>query len=112
MKVCVCVCVRSECLKSNFTKFSTFKLKMFFLGLPCKLTGSWVTNKAGVRLDMKVLNKSIIVTLANLIPQPLHEGLLNTTWNVTGHAPFRHGAPFSLLAYDNHTKTLAIFVGK
>nr|XP_050854725.1 uncharacterized protein LOC127065849 isoform X1 [Vespula vulgaris] len=80
-------------------------------GLPCKLTGSWVTNKAGVRLDMKVLNKSIIVTLANLIPQPLHEGLLNTTWNVTGHAPFRHGAPFSLLAYDNHTKTLAIFVG-
>ncbi|KAF7397627.1 hypothetical protein HZH68_008849 [Vespula germanica] len=79
-------------------------------GLPCKLTGSWVTNKAGVRLDMKVLNKSIIVTLANLIPQPLHEGLLNTTWNVTGHAPFRHGAPFSLLAYDNHTKTLAIFL--
>ncbi|KAL2728986.1 MATH and LRR domain-containing protein PFE0570w [Vespula squamosa] len=78
-------------------------------GLPCKLTGSWVANKAGVRLDMQVLNKSIIVTLANLIPQPLHGGLLNTTWNVTGHAPFRHGAPFSLLAYDNHTKTLAIF---
>ncbi|XP_035731125.1 uncharacterized protein DDB_G0283697-like [Vespa mandarinia] len=80
-------------------------------GLPCKLTGSWVTNKAGVRLDMKVLNKSIIVTLANLISQPIHEGLLNTTWNVTGHAPFRRGGPFSLLAYDNRTKTLAIFVG-
>ncbi|KAI4489734.1 hypothetical protein M0804_003916 [Polistes exclamans] len=81
-------------------------------GLPCKLTGSWVTNKAGVRLDMKVFNQSIIVTLANLIPQPIHVGLLNTTWNVTGHAPFRRGGPFSLLAYDNRTKTLAIFVGK
>ncbi|XP_015180287.1 PREDICTED: MATH and LRR domain-containing protein PFE0570w [Polistes dominula] len=80
-------------------------------GLPCKLTGSWVTNKAGVRLDMKVFNQSIIVTLANLIPQPIHVGLLNTTWNVTGYAPFRLGGPFSLLAYDNHTKTLAIFVG-
>ncbi|KAK2576385.1 hypothetical protein KPH14_005732 [Odynerus spinipes] len=80
-------------------------------GLTCKLTGSWVTSKAGVRIDMQVMNHSIIVTLANLIPQPMHLGLLNTTWNVTGHAPFKRGGPFSLFAYENRTKTIAVFVG-
>lgn len=80
-------------------------------GFPCKLTGSWVTSKAGVRIDIKVMNHSIIVTLANLIPQPMHVGLINTTWNITGHAPFKRGGPFSLFAYDNRTKTLAAFVG-
>ncbi|XP_024939512.1 uncharacterized protein LOC107266474 isoform X2 [Cephus cinctus] len=80
-------------------------------GLPCKLTGSWVTIQAGVRIDMRVTNHTISVSLGILTPQPSYEGLLNTTWNVTGHAPFKRGGPFVLIATDNHTKTLAVFIG-
>ncbi|XP_048510163.1 uncharacterized protein LOC125500655 [Athalia rosae] len=80
-------------------------------GLPCKLTGSWVTTKAGVRIDMKVTNHSINVSLDYLTPPITTEGLLNVTWNATGFAPFKRGGPFTLIATNNHTKTLAVFVG-
>ncbi|XP_046753137.1 uncharacterized protein LOC124416253 [Diprion similis] len=80
-------------------------------GLPCRLTGSWVTTRAGVRIDMEVTNHSVRASLDHLTPPPISEGLLNVTWNVTGFAPFQRGGPFTLLATDNHTKTLAVFVG-
>ncbi|XP_046492974.1 uncharacterized protein [Neodiprion pinetum] len=80
-------------------------------GLPCRLTGSWVTTRAGVRIDMEVTNHSVKASLDHLTPPSVSEGLLNVTWNVTGFAPFKLGGPFTLLATDNHTKTLAVFVG-
>ncbi|XP_011689393.1 PREDICTED: uncharacterized protein LOC105450953 isoform X2 [Wasmannia auropunctata] len=78
-------------------------------GLPCKISGSWVTTQGGVRIDMKVTNRTINVTLAKLLPPPAHQGLLDSTWNLTGYAPFVTGGPFSLLAIDNRTKSLAVF---
>ncbi|XP_077270029.1 uncharacterized protein LOC143901526 [Temnothorax americanus] len=80
-------------------------------GLPCKISGSWVTTQGGVRIDMKVINRTINVTLAKLSPPPAHQGLLDPVWNLTGYAPFAVGGPFSLLAIDNHTKSLAVFAG-
>ncbi|KYM78656.1 hypothetical protein ALC53_10872 [Atta colombica] len=80
-------------------------------GLPCKISGSWITIQGGVRIDMKVTNRIINVTLAKLLPPPAHQSLLNPAWNLTGYAPFRKGGPFSLLAIDNRTKSLAVFAG-
>ncbi|XP_032686684.1 uncharacterized protein LOC116851426 [Odontomachus brunneus] len=80
-------------------------------GLPCKISGSWVTTQGGVRIDMKVTNRTINATLAKLSPPPTHQGLLDPTWNLTGYAPFAPGAPFSLVAIDNRTKSLAVFAG-
>lgn len=80
-------------------------------GLPCRLSGSWSTAQAGVKLDMKVVNRTITVTLSELTGQPLHESLLNATWNISGHVPFKRGAPFSLTATDNSTNSIAVFVG-
>ncbi|XP_011878259.1 PREDICTED: uncharacterized protein LOC105567755 [Vollenhovia emeryi] len=80
-------------------------------GLPCKISGSWVTTQGGVRIDMKVNNRTINVTLAKLSPPPAHQGLLDSAWNLTGYAPFAVGGPFSLLAVDNRTKSLAVFAG-
>ncbi|KYN22573.1 hypothetical protein ALC57_05029 [Trachymyrmex cornetzi] len=80
-------------------------------GLPCKISGSWITIQGGVRIDMKVTNRTINVTLAKLSPPPAHQGLLNPAWNLTGYAPFTKGGPFSLLAIDNRTKSLAVFAG-
>lgn len=82
-----------------------------YSGLPCKISGSWVTTQGGVRIDMKVDNRTINVTLAKLSPPPAHQGLLDLTWNLTGYAPFMAGGPFSLLAIDNRTKSLAVFAG-
>ncbi|XP_026674370.1 uncharacterized protein LOC108630935 [Ceratina calcarata] len=80
-------------------------------GLPCRLSGSWSTAQAGVKMDMKVVNRTITVTLSELTGQPLHESLLNATWNISGHVPFKRGAPFSLTAIDNSTSSIAVFVG-
>ncbi|KYN01945.1 PREDICTED: uncharacterized protein LOC108774649 [Cyphomyrmex costatus] len=80
-------------------------------GLPCKISGSWITIQGGVRIDIKVTNHTINVTLAKLSPPPAHQGLLDPAWNLTGHAPFTKGEPFSLLAIDNRTKSLAVFTG-
>ncbi|KAL0112254.1 hypothetical protein PUN28_011954 [Cardiocondyla obscurior] len=80
-------------------------------GLPCKMSGSWETIQGGVQIDMKVANRTINVTLAKLSPSPVHQGLLDPSWNLTGYAPFAVGGPFSLLATDNRTKSLAVFTG-
>ncbi|XP_018345475.1 PREDICTED: putative leucine-rich repeat-containing protein DDB_G0290503 isoform X1 [Trachymyrmex septentrionalis] len=80
-------------------------------GLPCKISGSWITIQGGMRIDMKVTNRTINVTLVKLSPPLAHQGLLNPAWNLTGHAPFTKGGPFSLLAIDNRTKSLAVFIG-
>ncbi|XP_011062443.1 PREDICTED: uncharacterized protein LOC105150809 [Acromyrmex echinatior] len=80
-------------------------------GLPCNISGSWITIQGGVRIDMKITNRTINVTLAKLSPPPAHRGLLNPAWNLTGYAPFTKGEPFSLLAIDNCTKSLAVFAG-
>ncbi|XP_020293651.1 uncharacterized protein LOC109859633 isoform X2 [Pseudomyrmex gracilis] len=79
-------------------------------GLPCKVSGSWVTTQGGVRIDMKVTNHTINVTLARLSPPP-SRGLLDPAWNLSGYAPFAPGEPFSLIAIDNRTKSLAAFAG-
>ncbi|XP_018345476.1 PREDICTED: putative leucine-rich repeat-containing protein DDB_G0290503 isoform X2 [Trachymyrmex septentrionalis] len=79
-------------------------------GLPCKISGSWITIQGGMRIDMKVTNRTINVTLVKLSPPLAHQGLLNPAWNLTGHAPFTKGGPFSLLAIDNRTKSLAVFI--
>ncbi|XP_076226157.1 uncharacterized protein LOC116426474 isoform X2 [Nomia melanderi] len=76
-----------------------------------KKEGSWSTAQAGVKLDMKVVNHSIIVTLSALATPRYHETLLNGTWNVSGHAPFNRGSPFTLIATDNTTNSMAVFVG-
>lgn len=94
-------------LKQNIAK----QLSSSGTGLPCKISGSWVTTQGGVRLDMKVTNRTINVTLAKLSPPPPHQGLLDSFWNLTGYAPFAVGGPFSLLAIDNRTKSLAMFAG-
>lgn len=75
------------------------------------MSGSWSTAQAGVKLDMKVVNHSIIVTLSALATPRYHETLLNGTWNVSGHAPFNRGSPFTLIATDNTTNSMAVFVG-
>ncbi|XP_076284106.1 uncharacterized protein LOC143210799 [Lasioglossum baleicum] len=80
-------------------------------GLPCRLSGSWSTAQAGVKLDMKVVNRSIIVTLSNISSPLFHESLRNGTWNVSGYAPFKLGSPFTLTATDNTTNSIAVFVG-
>ncbi|KOC64846.1 hypothetical protein WH47_00349 [Habropoda laboriosa] len=80
-------------------------------GLPCRLSGSWSTAQAGVKLDMRVVNRSIIVTLSDLATPRYHESLLNGTWNVSGHAPFKRGSPFTLIATDNTSNSLAVFAG-
>ncbi|XP_072755295.1 uncharacterized protein [Anoplolepis gracilipes] len=80
-------------------------------GLPCKISGSWVTTQGGVRIDMKVANCTINVTLAKLSPMPAYQSLLDLTWNLTGYAPFVVGGPFSLFAINNRTKSLAVFAG-
>ncbi|XP_076762437.1 uncharacterized protein LOC143430244 isoform X2 [Xylocopa sonorina] len=80
-------------------------------GLPCRLSGSWSTAQAGVKLDMRVVNRTIIVTVSELTTQRLHESLLNATWNVSGHVPFKRGSPFTLTATDNNTNSVAVFVG-
>ncbi|XP_076234974.1 uncharacterized protein LOC143179561 [Calliopsis andreniformis] len=80
-------------------------------GLPCRLSGSWSTAQAGMKLDMKVVNHSIIVTLSDFTSPRFHESLLNGTWNISGHAPFKRGSPFTLIATDNTTNSLAVFVG-
>ncbi|KAG7203304.1 hypothetical protein KM043_010394 [Ampulex compressa] len=80
-------------------------------GLPCRLSGSWKTSQAGVRIDMKIVNRSISAILEDLLPRPEHRVLLDTSWNVTGHAPFKRGGPFSLFATNNHTNSVAAFVG-
>ncbi|KZC06586.1 hypothetical protein WN55_10497 [Dufourea novaeangliae] len=80
-------------------------------GLPCRLSGSWSTAQAGVKLDMKVVNRIITVTLSDLTAPRFHESLLNGTWNVSGHAPFKRGSPFTLIATDNTTSSMAVFVG-
>ncbi|XP_034177434.2 uncharacterized protein LOC117602937 isoform X1 [Osmia lignaria lignaria] len=80
-------------------------------GLPCRLSGSWSTSQAGIKLEMRVVNRSIIVTVTELATPRFHGSLLNGTWNVSGHAPFKRGAPFTLIATDNSTKSIAVFVG-
>ncbi|XP_053986014.1 uncharacterized protein LOC128880213 isoform X1 [Hylaeus volcanicus] len=80
-------------------------------GLPCRLSGSWSTTQAGMKLDMKVVNHTIIATVSEPPSPRFHESLLNGTWNVTGHAPFKRGSPFTLIATDNHTTSIAVFVG-
>ncbi|XP_078035573.1 uncharacterized protein LOC144469320 [Augochlora pura] len=80
-------------------------------GLPCRLSGSWSTAQAGVKLNMKVVNHNIIVTFSDMAPPRFHESLLNGTWNVSGHAPFKLGSPFTLTATDNTTNTMAVFIG-
>ncbi|XP_070155871.1 uncharacterized protein [Polyergus mexicanus] len=80
-------------------------------GLPCKISGSWVTTQGGVQIDMKIANCTINVTLARLSPPPAHQGFLDLTWNLTGYAPFMAGGPFSLFGIDNRTKSLAVFAG-
>ncbi|XP_076392359.1 uncharacterized protein LOC100881778 isoform X2 [Megachile rotundata] len=76
-----------------------------------KREGSWSTAQAGVKLDMRVANRTIIVTVSELATPRFHESLLNGTWNVSGHAPFKRGSPFTLIATDNNTKSIAVFVG-
>ncbi|XP_076637412.1 uncharacterized protein LOC143349774 isoform X2 [Colletes latitarsis] len=76
-----------------------------------KREGSWSTTQAGMKLDLKVVNHTITVTVSDLVSPRFHESLLNGTWNVTGHAPFKRGSPFTLIATDNHTSSLAVFVG-
>ncbi|XP_076659437.1 uncharacterized protein LOC143362842 isoform X2 [Halictus rubicundus] len=76
-----------------------------------KNEGSWSTAQAGVKLDMKVVNRSIIVTLSNIGSPRFHESLRNGTWNVSGYAPFKSGLPFTLTATDNTTNSIAVFVG-
>ncbi|CAK9822501.1 hypothetical protein ANTRET_LOCUS1027 [Anthophora retusa] len=80
-------------------------------GLPCRLSGSWSTAQAGVKLDMRVVNRTIIVTLSDLTPPRYHESLLNGTWNVSGNVPFKRGSPFTLIATDSASNSLAVFVG-
>ncbi|XP_043277238.1 uncharacterized protein [Venturia canescens] len=62
---------------------------------------------------MSVKNRIVNVTVGNLsLPAALaRKGLLNHTWNITGYAPFKRGGPFSLVATQNHTKSLAVFIG-
>ncbi|XP_043515964.1 uncharacterized protein DDB_G0287625 [Frieseomelitta varia] len=80
-------------------------------GLPCRLSGSWSTAQAGMKLDMRVVNRTIIVTLSDLASPHLHESFLNGTWNVSGHVPFKRGSPFTLIATNNYTNSIAVFVG-
>lgn len=65
----------------------------------------------GVQIDMKITNHTINVTLAKSVPPLAHQGLLDTTWNLTGYAPFAPDGPFSLIAVNNSTKSLAVFAG-
>lgn len=60
---------------------------------------------------MRVVNRTIIVTLSDLASPRLHESLLNGTWNVSGHVPFKRGSPFTLIATNNNTNSIAVFVG-
>lgn len=64
-----------------------------------------------MKLDMKVVNHSIVVTVSDLATPHFHESLLNGTWNVSGHAPFKRGSPFTLIGTDNYTNSIAVFVG-
>ncbi|XP_067207824.1 uncharacterized protein [Linepithema humile] len=80
-------------------------------GLPCKISGSWVTTQGGVQIDMKVTNHTINVTLARLSPSLTYQGFLDLTWNLTGCIPFASNEPFSLRAVNNRTKSLAVFIG-
>nr|XP_033338349.1 uncharacterized protein LOC117227326 [Megalopta genalis] len=80
-------------------------------GLPCRLSGSWSTAQAGVKLNMKVVNHNIIVTFSDIASPRYHESLLNGTWNVSGHAPLKRGSPFTLTATDNTTNSMAVFIG-
>ncbi|XP_061930648.1 homeobox protein 2-like [Apis cerana] len=80
-------------------------------GLPCRLSGSWSTTQAGVKLDMRVVNRTIVVTVSNFTSSRLQESLLNETWNVSGHVPFKRGLPFTLIATHNYTNSIAVFVG-
>lgn len=85
--------------------------RAIFLGLPCRLSGSWSTTQAGVKLDMRVVNRTIVVTVSNFTSSRLQESLLNETWNVSGHVPFKRGLPFTLIATHNYTNSIAVFVG-
>ncbi|XP_076165914.1 uncharacterized protein LOC143145940 isoform X2 [Ptiloglossa arizonensis] len=76
-----------------------------------KREGSWSTTQAGMKLDMKVVNRTIIVTVPDLASPRFHESLFNGTWNVSGHAPFKRGSPFTLIATNNHTSSIAVFIG-
>ncbi|XP_063981725.1 uncharacterized protein LOC135164885 [Diachasmimorpha longicaudata] len=81
-------------------------------GLPCKVTGSWTTTQAGVDLKITVINQTLVVTLEKMNPvMKLHNGILNTTWNVTGHVPVKRGAPFAIVATNVYVKSLATFIG-
>lgn len=80
-------------------------------GRPCRISGSWMTSQAGVKLNMKVVNYTIAVIIEKLEPSPSHEGLLNMSWILSGQVPFRHGGPFALTGVDKKTKSLAVFLG-
>lgn len=64
-----------------------------------------------MKLDMRVVNRTIIVRLSDLTSPRLHDSLLNGTWNISGHAPFKRGSPFTLIATNNCTNSIAVFVG-
>ncbi|XP_044001664.1 uncharacterized protein LOC122847871 [Aphidius gifuensis] len=82
-------------------------------GLPCKITGLWKTSQAGVDLMIKITNHTLNITIEKSHDVDDSNGLkiINNTWNITGHVAFKRGAPFYLIASNNHVKSLAAFVG-
>lgn len=80
-------------------------------GLPCRVTGSWVSMSGGVRLDMTVnINGSIHVLLTETIPPK--KGFLSPNWTIRGEAPFPKGGPFSLTAWHLPSKKMGNFIGQ
>lgn len=62
---------------------------------------------------MKVTNHSLFVSIEknHTLGNSVEQQIINSTWNITGHVAFKRGAPFSLIASNNHVKSLAAFVG-
>lgn len=95
-----------------FIETILYFMQIFIAGLPCKVSGTWTTTQAGVQVKITVVNHSLVVTLEKMnSAMKLHSGILNTTWNVTGHMPSKRGAPFALVATNIYIKSLATFVG-
>ncbi|XP_067006697.2 uncharacterized protein [Anabrus simplex] len=81
-------------------------------GLPCQVGGSWVSDIAGIRLDMDVMaNGTMLVHVANRVP-PKDSGLLTCSWIFEGEAPFQRSGLFSIFAKNPVTKRLASFLGQ
>lgn len=103
----------TACINKSVYRIENIYLEMLrpYDPFPCRLSGSWSTTQAGVKLDMRVVNRTIVVTLSNFTSSRLQESLLNETWNVSGHVPFKRGLPFTLIATHNYTNSIAVFVG-